>query len=79
MSVYDVLAERGFLKQVSHEEEIRELLEKEKITIYIGFDPTADSQHVCHFLALMAMSHMQKAGHRPIVLLCGVTCTCVDW
>ena len=69
MSVYDVLAERGFLKQVSHEEEIRELLEKEKITFYIGFDPTADSLHVGHFIALMAMSHMQKAGHRPIVLL----------
>ena len=49
MSVYDVLAERGFLKQVSHEEEIRELLEKEKITFYIGFDPTADSLHVGHF------------------------------
>ena len=65
MSVYDVLAERGFLKQVSHEEEIRELLEKEKITFYIGFDPTADSLHVGHFIALMAMSHMQKAGHRP--------------
>ena len=44
MSVYDVLAERGFLKQVSHEEEIRELLEKEKITFYIGFDPTADNE-----------------------------------
>lgn len=73
MSVYDVLAERGFLKQVSHEEEIRELLEKEKITFYIGFDPTADSLHVGHFIALMAMSHMQKAGHRPIVLLGGGT------
>lgn len=73
MSVYDVLVERGFLKQVSHEEEIRELLEKEKITFYIGFDPTADSLHVGHFIALMAMSHMQKAGHRPIVLLGGGT------
>ena len=44
MSVYDVLKERGFLKQLSHEDEIKELLEKEKITFYIGFDPTADSQ-----------------------------------
>ena len=73
MSVYDVLQERGYLKQVSHEEEIKELLEKEKITFYIGFDPTADSLHVGHFIALMVMSHMQKAGHRPICLLGGGT------
>ena len=59
MSVYDVLKERGFLKQLSHEDEIKELLEKEKITFYIGFDPTADSLHVGHFIALMVMSHMQ--------------------
>lgn len=73
MSVYDVLAERGFLKQVSHEEEIRELLEKEKITFYIGFDPTADSLHVGHFIALMAMSHMQKAGHRRLCFWAAAT------
>ena len=53
MSVFDVLQERGFIAQVSHEEEIRELLEKEKITFYIGFDPTADSLHVGHFLSLI--------------------------
>lgn len=73
MSVLDVLEERGFVKQMSHETEIRELLEKEKITFYIGFDPTADSLHVGHFIALMMMSHMQRAGHRPIVLLGGGT------
>ena len=73
MSVFDVLQERGFIKQMSHETEIKELLEKEKITFYIGFDPTADSLHVGHFIALMMMSHMQKAGHRPIVLLGGGT------
>ena len=73
MSVLDVLKERGFLKQISHEEEITELLEKEKITFYIGFDPTADSLHVGHFIALMAMAHMQQAGHRPICLLGGGT------
>lgn len=73
MSVLDVLKERGFLKQMSHEEEIKELLEKEKITFYIGFDPTADSLHIGHFIALMAMSHMQRAGHRPICLLGGGT------
>ncbi len=58
---------------MSHETEIKELLEKEKITFYIGFDPTADSLHVGHFIALMMMSHMQRAGHRPIVLLGGGT------
>ena len=73
MSVFDVLQERGFIKQMSHETEIKELLEKEKITFYIGFDPTADSLHVGHFIALMMMSHMQKAGRRPIVLLGGGT------
>lgn len=73
MSVFDVLKERGFVKQMSHETEIKELLEKEKITFYIGFDPTADSLHVGHFIALMMMSHMQRAGHRPIVLLGGGT------
>lgn len=73
MSVYDVLKERGFLKQLSHEDETKELLAKEKITFYIGFDPTADSLHVGHFIALMVMSHMQRAGHRPICLLGGGT------
>ena len=73
MSVFDVLQERGFIRQLSHEEEIKELLEKEKVTFYIGFDPTADSRHVGHFIALMLMSHMQKAGHRPICLLGGGT------
>ncbi len=73
MNVLDVLEERGYLKQMSHPDEIRELLGKEKITFYIGFDPTADSLHVGHFIALMVMAHMQRAGHRPIVLLGGGT------
>ena len=68
-NVYDVLEERGFLKQCSHPEELRELLGKEKVTFYIGFDPTADSLHIGHYVALMTMAHMQRAGHRPIVLL----------
>ncbi|AJA47378.1 tyrosine--tRNA ligase 1 [Clostridium pasteurianum DSM 525 = ATCC 6013] len=72
-SVVDTLIERGFIKQFTHEEEIKELLEKEKITFYIGIDPTADSLHIGHFLALMLMSHMQRAGHRPIVLMGGGT------
>ncbi|HWQ57391.1 MAG TPA: tyrosine--tRNA ligase [Clostridia bacterium] len=68
-NAYDVLAQRGFLKQCSHPEELRELMEKEKLTFYIGFDPTADSLHIGHYVALMSMAHMQRAGHRPIVLL----------
>lgn len=72
-NVFDTLVERGYIKQTTHEEEIRELLGKEKITFYIGFDPTADSLHVGHFIAMMFMSHMQKAGHRPIALVGGGT------
>ncbi len=73
MSAFDVLKERGFIEQATHEKEIKELLEKEKVTFYIGFDPTADSLHVGHFVTVMAMSHMQKAGHKPIVLFGGGT------
>lgn len=69
MSVLDTLYERGFVHQLTHEEEITELLAKEKITFYIGFDPTADSLHVGHFLGMMVMAHMQRAGHRPICLI----------
>lgn len=72
-NVFDVLVGRGYLKQFTHEEEMREILEKEKVTFYIGFDPTADSLHVGHFIAMMFMSHMQKHGHRPIALLGGGT------
>ncbi len=73
MSVYEVLEERGLIQQVTHEDEVRELLDKEKITFYIGFDPTADSLHVGHFLGMMVMAHMQRAGHRPICLIGGGT------
>ena len=73
MSVYDVLMERGFIKQMSHEDEIKELLEKEKITFYIGFDPTADSLHVGHFMALCLMKRLQMAGNKPIALIGGGT------
>ncbi|HHV73048.1 MULTISPECIES: tyrosine--tRNA ligase [unclassified Thermoanaerobacterium] len=73
MSVFDVLKERNFIQQMTHEDEIKELLEKEKVTFYIGFDPTADSLHVGHFLQLMVMAHMQRAGHRPIALIGGGT------
>ena len=73
MSVFDVLKERNYIQQMTHEDEIKGLLEKEKVTFYIGFDPTADSLHVGHFLQLMVMAHMQRAGHRPIVLIGGGT------
>ena len=73
MSVYDILEERGYIEQNTHEEELRELLDKEKVTFYIGFDPTADSLHVGHFIQVMVMMHMQQEGHRPITLLGGGT------
>lgn len=73
MSVFDVLKERGFIQQMTHEDEIRQLLEKEKVTFYIGFDPTAGSLTAGHFMQLMAMSHMQRHGHRPIALVGGGT------
>lgn len=78
MSVFDTLKGRGYLAQVTHEEELKKALETEQVTFYMGFDPTADSLHVGHFLALMAMSHMQKAGHRPICLVGGGTGTVGD-
>jgi len=65
-NVFDVLQERGFIAQCSNEEEVRDNLENEKVTMYCGYDPTADSLHVGHFLTLMALSHLQEAGHRII-------------
>ncbi|MDF2987415.1 MAG: tyrosyl-tRNA synthetase [Eubacterium sp.] len=73
MNVFDLLQDRGFVAQVTHEEEVRKLLSEQSVTFYIGFDPTADSLHVGHFLQLMVMAHMQQAGHRPIVLIGGGT------
>lgn len=72
-NVFDVLKERGLIAQCTHENEIRELLGKEKVTFYIGFDPTADSLHVGHFLQMVVMRHMQMHGHRPIALVGGGT------
>lgn len=73
MNVFDELKARGMVAQMTNEEKIRELLGGDPITFYIGFDPTADSLHVGHFVQLMVMAHMQKAGHRPIALLGGGT------
>lgn len=77
-NVIDILKERGFLAQCTNEEELRGLFDKENVTFYIGFDPTADSLHAGHFIALMAMAHMQRAGHRPICLVGGGTGTVGD-
>lgn len=77
-NVFDTLKERGFIAQCTNEKELRELFDKERVTFYIGFDPTADSLHAGHFIALMAMAHMQRAGHRPICLVGGGTGTVGD-
>ena len=69
-NVFDVLKERGFIEQTTHEDEIRELLANQKIKFYIGFDPTADS---LHFMQIIIMMYMQKFGHTPIVLVGGGT------
>ena len=72
-NVMDTLRARGFVKQTVYEEELYEKLGKESVPFYIGFDPTADSLHVGHFMQLIAMHHMQQAGHRPIILIGGGT------
>ena len=78
MNAVDILKERGFLAQCTDEAALRDLLDHEQVTFYTGFDPTADSLHAGHLIALMAMSHMQRAGHRPICLVGGGTGTVGD-
>ncbi len=73
MGVYDELKARGLIAQMTDEEKVRDLLNNGKTSFYIGFDPTADSLHVGHFVQVMVMSHMQKAGHLPIALFGGGT------
>ncbi|MBR2441659.1 MAG: tyrosine--tRNA ligase, partial [Clostridia bacterium] len=73
VNVMDTLRARGFVKQTVFEDELYEKLGKESVPFYIGFDPTADSLHVGHFMQLIAMHHMQKAGHKPIILIGGGT------
>ena len=77
-NILDILKERGYIEQVTFEDELHKLLDKESIPFYIGFDPTADSLHVGHFVSMMVASHMQKAGHRPIILVGGGTATIGD-
>lgn len=72
------LEERGYIEQLTHEEEIRKLFQKESVSFYIGIDPTANSMHIGHFVALMVASRLQKAGHKPIILMGGGTATIGD-
>ncbi|NLM39807.1 MAG: tyrosine--tRNA ligase [Firmicutes bacterium] len=72
-NVFDILQERGFIEQSTYPEELRELLGKESVTFYTGFDATASSLTLGHLIPIMAMKHMQMAGHKPIVLLGGAT------
>lgn len=77
-NVFEVLKQRGFFAQCTDENELQKILSDHPVTFYIGFDPTADSLHAGHFIALMAMSWMQKAGHKPICLVGGGTGTIGD-
>ncbi len=77
-NVFDILEERGYIEQMTHPKEIKELFAKECVPFYIGIDPTADSLHVGHFVSLMVASHMQKCGHKPIILVGGGTATIGD-
>jgi tyrosyl-tRNA synthetase len=73
MNVLDVLQERGFIDQTTHQQELRDCLDQENVTCYIGFDPTAASLHVGSLLPIMSLAHMQQQGHRPIALIGGGT------
>ena len=72
-NVFDVLKERGFIKQTIYEDELYKKLGEESVAFYIGFDPTADSLHIGHYIPIMAMAWMQKYGHKPIALFGGGT------
>ena len=73
MKLYDELVARGLIAQVTNEKAIREMIDNGKATFYIGFDCTADSLHVGHFMALCLMKRLQMAGNRPVVLVGGGT------
>ena len=77
-NVFNILEERGYIEQMTHPSEIKELFGKESVPFYIGIDPTADSLHVGHFVSLMVASHMQKCGHKPIILVGGGTASIGD-
>lgn len=73
LSIYEVLKERDLIKQITYEDEFKEMIAKEKTCVYLGIDPTADSIHIGHFIPLMMMSYFQKCGHTPIILVGGGT------
>lgn len=77
-NVFTILEERGYIEQLTHPQEIKELFGRESVPFYIGIDPTADSLHVGHFVSLMVASHMQRCGHKPIILVGGGTATIGD-
>jgi tyrosyl-tRNA synthetase len=72
-NAFDILQERGFIKQTVYEDDLKHLLETESVPFYVGFDPTADSLHIGHYIPIMAMAWMQKCGHKPIALIGGGT------
>ncbi len=73
MGLFEELKARGLIAQMTNEEQVRDILNNKKVKFYIGFDPTADSLHVGHFVQIMVMAHMQRAGHTPIALFGGGT------
>ena len=73
VNILDELIQRGYIKQTTDEHEIRQLLSNGQVTFYIGFDPTSDCLHIGHLLPIMCMAHLQKAGHRPLIILGGGT------
>lgn len=77
-NAFEILKDRGYIEQLTHPEEIKKLLDEESIHFYIGIDPTADSLHVGHFVSLMVASHLQKCGHKPIILVGGGTAVIGD-
>lgn len=78
VNVFDVLEERGYIEQMTHPDEIKKLFGEKSVSFYIGIDPTADSLHVGHFVSLMVASHMQRCGHKPIILVGGGTAVIGD-
>lgn len=73
VNLIDIFIERGFIEQTTHEEELRDYIQNESVTCYIGFDPTASSLHVGSLVPIMALAHMQRHGHRPIAVVGGGT------
>lgn len=78
MDIVDELEKRGYIEQITHDKELREEFSKGSVSFYIGIDPTANSMHIGHFVALMVASRLQKAGHRPIILMGGGTAAIGD-